>query len=154
MGYEYKCVGAPERTKRKRGAKTRSDRVAAAMQEIIAAQSTDGWEYQRTDLVPMEEKSGLFSRSHEVHRAVLVFRRPLSGATAVAAPVVTTPAAEPVAAPVAAPVPEPAPPTPAPEPTPVVEEEPIRLAADADEAPSSAAASVGSAARPAPSGLG
>lgn len=75
MTVEYKCVGAPERPKRKRGAKSRSDRVASAMQEIIEAEAVDGWEYLRTDLVPVEEKSGLFGRTHEVHRAVLVFHR-------------------------------------------------------------------------------
>ncbi len=75
MSVEYKCVGAPERAKRKRGMKTRSDRVAGAMQEIIAAEAVDGWEYLRTDLVPVEEKAGLFGRAREVHRAVLVFHR-------------------------------------------------------------------------------
>jgi hypothetical protein len=75
MAFEYKCVGAPEKAKRKRGAKTRSDRVAAAMQEIIAEEAADGWEYLRTDLIPIEERSGMFGRTHEVHRAVLVFRR-------------------------------------------------------------------------------
>jgi hypothetical protein len=77
MSYEYKCVGAPERPKRQRGVRGRSDRVALAMQEIIAGEAVDGWEYMRTDLVPVEEKAGLFSRTHEVHRAVLVFRREL-----------------------------------------------------------------------------
>ncbi len=77
MGFEYKCVGAPERPKRQRGVRGRSDRVALAMQEIIGAEAVDGWEYQRTDLVPVEEKRGIFSRAHEVHRAVLVFRREL-----------------------------------------------------------------------------
>lgn len=75
MDYEYKCVGAPEKPKRKRGAKTRSDRVAHAMQALIADEAVEGWEYLRTDLVPVEERSGLFGRTHEVHRAVLVFRR-------------------------------------------------------------------------------
>lgn len=73
--YEYKCVGAPEKAKRRRGARTRTDRVAHAMQELINGEAVDGWEYQRTDLLPVEEKSGLFSRPREAHRAVLVFRR-------------------------------------------------------------------------------
>ncbi|MEO1494513.1 MAG: DUF4177 domain-containing protein [Pseudomonadota bacterium] len=75
MAVEYKCVGAPERPKRKRGLKTRSDRVAGAMQDIIEAEAVDGWEYLRTDLVPVEEKAGLFGRPREVHRAVMVFHR-------------------------------------------------------------------------------
>jgi hypothetical protein len=74
MSFEYKCVGGPERPMRQRGT-SRSERVALAMQEIIGAEAVDGWEYLRTDLVPVEEKAGLFSRRHDVHRAVLVFRR-------------------------------------------------------------------------------
>lgn len=75
MAYQYKCVAAPERAKRQRGAKTRTERVAAAMQELINAEATDGWEYVRTDLVPIEERSSFLARVHEVHRAVLIFRR-------------------------------------------------------------------------------
>ncbi len=73
--YEYKCVGAPEKVRRAKGAKTRTDRVAIALQEVIQAEADQGWEYLRTDLVPVEEKSGMFSRPREIHRAVLVFRR-------------------------------------------------------------------------------
>jgi hypothetical protein len=79
MTFEYKCVGGPERPKRLRGS-SRSDRVAFAMQEIIDAEAVDGWEYLRTDLVPVEEKAGLFSRTQEVHRAVLIFRREIAAA--------------------------------------------------------------------------
>ena len=75
MTYEYKCVGAPEKGKRKRGAKTRSDRVANAMEQTILAEAVDGWEYLRTDLIPIEERGGMFKRPQEVHRAVMVFRR-------------------------------------------------------------------------------
>ena len=75
MTYEYKCVAAPERAKRRRGARGRTERVAAALEDVIRENAVDGWEYMRTDLVPIEEKSTWFSRAHEVHRAVLVFRR-------------------------------------------------------------------------------
>lgn len=78
MSFEYKCIGAPERPKRQRGVRGRSERVALAMQEIIAVEAVDGWEYMRTDLVPVEEKASLFSRTREVHRAVLIFRRELN----------------------------------------------------------------------------
>lgn len=73
--YEYKVVGAPERAKRARGARTRTDRVARALQDLINAEAVDGWEYQRTDLLPVEERPGFFSRPRETHRAVLIFRR-------------------------------------------------------------------------------
>lgn len=78
--YEYKVVGAPERAKRARGARTRTDRVARALQDLINAEAVEGWEYQRTDLLPVEERPGFFSRVRETHRAVLVFRRELASA--------------------------------------------------------------------------
>ena len=102
MTFEYKCVGAPERPKRLRGSHSRSDRVALAMQEIIGAEAVDGWEYLRTDMVPVEEKAGFFSRPQEVHRAVLVFRR--EAATAQPAP---APAPAPAQARIGAARPEP-----------------------------------------------
>ena len=77
MKFEYKTVGAPERAKRRRGLRSQSDRVAAAFEEILQSEAVDGWEYQRTDLLPVTERAGWFGRSHEVHRAVMVFRRPL-----------------------------------------------------------------------------
>ncbi len=79
MSFEYKCIGGPERPKRQRGVSP-SDRVALAMEEIIADEAVEGWEYLRTDLVPVDEKPGFFSRSQVVHRAVLIFRRDLAGA--------------------------------------------------------------------------
>lgn len=77
MTFEYKTVGAPEKGKRQRGARTQSDRAAAAFDEVLQDEAVDGWEYLRTDLLPVTERSGWFSRSHEVHRAVMVFRRSL-----------------------------------------------------------------------------
>ena len=77
MIFEYKTVGAPEKGKRKRGRRSQSDRVAVAFEEILQAEAVDGWEYLRTDLLPVIERSGWFGRGHEVHRAVMVFRRPL-----------------------------------------------------------------------------
>lgn len=78
MPYEYKAVGAPEKCRRRKGCKTGSDRAAAEMDEIIKAEAVNGWEYQRTDLFPVEEKSGWLGRPREVHRAILVFRRLIS----------------------------------------------------------------------------
>ncbi len=75
MDFEYKAVGGPERGKRRKGCKTAADRVAAAMQDIIRSEAADGWEYLRTDLVPIEERNGIFARKQVMHCAVLVFRR-------------------------------------------------------------------------------
>ncbi|HUS52738.1 MAG TPA: DUF4177 domain-containing protein [Thermohalobaculum sp.] len=78
MTFEYKTVGAPEKGKRQRGARTHSDRVAVAFDEVLQEEAVDGWEYQRTDLLPVTERSGWLGRGHEVHRAVMVFRRSLA----------------------------------------------------------------------------
>ncbi len=83
MQYEYKTVGAPEKGKRKRGVRNASDRVAAAFEEILEREAVDGWEYQRTDLLPVNERNGWFSRVQETHRAVMVFRRPVEDETVV-----------------------------------------------------------------------
>ena len=147
MEFEYKCVAAPEKARRRRGAKTRTDRVALAMQDILAAEAVGGWEYQRTDLIPVEEKSGMFSRAHEVHRAVMVFRRPAASSAprpAVQASPVSAPAPQPhVEQPVPAPVaPVTVEPETAPAPAPVREapvhsetDEDFRLAAEPPQTP-------------------
>ncbi|MEM9370335.1 MAG: hypothetical protein AAGA26_04165 [Pseudomonadota bacterium] len=75
VAIEYKTVGAPERGRRRKGSRTRSDKVAAAMEDILRREAVDGWEYVRTDLIPVEERSGLFGRTRDVHRAVMVFKR-------------------------------------------------------------------------------
>lgn len=78
MSFEYKTVGAPEKGKRKRGARTASDRAAAAFEEILQAEAADGWEYLRTDILPLTERRSWLGGTHEAHRAVMVFRRPLA----------------------------------------------------------------------------
>ena len=102
MTFEYKAIGAPERAKRKRGLRSQSDRVAAAFEEVLRAEAVDGWEYLRTDLLPVTERAGWFRRGHEVHRAVMVFRRPLAQAAPVESE--ATPRQAPVAPPAATPV--------------------------------------------------
>ena len=74
MGYEYKCVAAPEKAKRHRDARTKTERAALALQDLINEHAVDGWDFVRTDLVPISE-GGWLGRSQEVHRAVLIFRR-------------------------------------------------------------------------------
>lgn len=101
MKYEYKAIGAPEKGKRKRGARSASDKVAAAFEEILGKEAVDGWEYLRTDLLPVNERAGMFSRAQEMHRAVMVFRRALEQEPELrlAPAAATTPAPAPLAAP-------------------------------------------------------
>lgn len=74
--WRYKCVAAPRRPKLTREHRVPADALAAAMQAAIEAETAAGWEYLRTDLVPMEAKTGWFGPVAETHQAVLVFRRP------------------------------------------------------------------------------
>ncbi|MEM9762803.1 MAG: hypothetical protein AAF968_09865, partial [Pseudomonadota bacterium] len=114
MNYQYKLVGAPERGTRRRGTKTGSERVAAAMQEIVAQHAQEGWEYLRTDTLPVSEPRGFLGGRREVMRAVLVFRRAVRQSPAAresfagGGPAVST-EAPPLALPVRESVPEPAP---------------------------------------------
>jgi len=75
MSYEYKTVGAPEKGKRNRGARSASDRAAAAFNEVLQTEAVDGWEYLRTDILPVTERRSWLGGSQEAHRAVMVFRR-------------------------------------------------------------------------------
>lgn len=113
MRYEYKTVGAPERVRRRIGRRSRSDRLAAAMGEILNAEAQAGWEYQRTDLIPVEEPRGFWGGVQVAQRAVMVFRRPV-----------------PVSASVA---PDPAPPVRIETPAPTRAEPEVRLAAQTAE---------------------
>ncbi len=80
--YRYKCVAAPRRAKKTREHKTPADALAAAFEAAIAVEVAQGWEYLRTDLAPMEARSGLFGRVEESHQGVMVFRRPAGAAIA------------------------------------------------------------------------
>ncbi|WP_340110491.1 hypothetical protein [Pikeienuella sp. HZG-20] len=73
--YTYKTVAAPRRVRKARGVKGPDAALARAMDEIIAAEAAAGWEYLRTDALPVEEGGGFFSRATTTWRAVLVFRR-------------------------------------------------------------------------------
>jgi hypothetical protein len=74
--YEYKVVPAPERAPKVRGLKGAS-KFAHALQEIMNTLAQEGWEYQRADSLPDEEKKGLMGGRETVTRNVLVFRREL-----------------------------------------------------------------------------
>ncbi len=76
MSLEYKCIAAPEEAKR-RGCK-RSERLALNMQDIINDQAAEGWQYLRTDTVPIRERRGFFGGTDTISRSVMVFCRALA----------------------------------------------------------------------------
>ncbi|MHA7849877.1 DUF4177 domain-containing protein [Roseovarius sp.] len=75
--YEYKVIPAPARGKKAAGVKGPGPRFALALEEVMNALAAEGWDYQRSDILPSEERQGLTS-THTVYRSVLVFRRALS----------------------------------------------------------------------------
>lgn len=92
IGYEYKVIPAPAKGVKAPGIKGPEARFANAREQRMNAMAAEGWEYQRADILPSEERQGLTS-THTVYRSVLVFRRPLAEA-AVDTPDALTPAPE------------------------------------------------------------
>jgi len=74
MAFEYKVVPAPTRGKKAKGLKTRADRFAHALAEVMNELAAEGWDYLRTDTLPSEERQGLTGRT-TVFQNMLVFRR-------------------------------------------------------------------------------
>lgn len=74
--YEYKVLPAPQRGVKAKGAKSTEARFAHALMEIMNELGRDGWEYQRTDTLPCQERVGLTGRATRFQN-MLVFRRAL-----------------------------------------------------------------------------
>lgn len=72
--YEYKVVPAPKKGTKAKGVKTPEGRFAVTIEQILNEMGEEGWEYQRAELLPSEERVGL-TGSTTNWRNVLVFRR-------------------------------------------------------------------------------
>lgn len=72
--FEYKVVAAPTRGEKARGAKTSADRFGVALTNLLNTLAQDGWQYQRADTLPCEERVG-FTGKATVFQNMLVFRR-------------------------------------------------------------------------------
>lgn len=72
--FEYKVVPAPLKGVKAKGVKTAEGRFAVSVEQVLNQMAQDGWEYQRAELLPSEERSGL-TGSTTNWRNVLVFRR-------------------------------------------------------------------------------
>ncbi len=77
--FEYKVVPAPQKGTKAKGAKTAEDRFAVSIEQVLNEMGEDGWEYQRAELLPSEERAGL-TGSTVNWRNVLVFRREVAAA--------------------------------------------------------------------------
>jgi hypothetical protein len=100
LRFEYKVVPAPRKGEKARGVKTTPDRFALALSQLMNRLGQEGWEFQRADTLPCDERVGL-TGSKTTFQSLLVFRRTLPEAVE-AAP------AAPVPAPLTATPPEPA----------------------------------------------
>jgi len=72
--YEYKVVPAPTRGEKVRGIKGTQARFAHALADLMNQLGRDGWEYQRADTLPCEERQGLTRKATKFVN-LLVFRR-------------------------------------------------------------------------------
>ncbi|WP_298933145.1 DUF4177 domain-containing protein [uncultured Ruegeria sp.] len=102
--YEYKVVPAPQKGAKAKGVKTAEGRFAVSVEQLLNQMGQDGWEYQRAELLPSEERTGL-TGSTVNWRNVLVFRRVVEGdAVVIPAPGPTeTPEGVPLAQPISGP---------------------------------------------------
>ena len=72
--FEYKVVPAPTRGLKAKGVKGTPARFANALETVMNELGADGWEYQRTDTLPVEERQGLTGKTSSFQN-MLVFRR-------------------------------------------------------------------------------
>ncbi len=72
--FEYQVVPAPKKGIKAKGIRTNEERFAFAMSEILNNMASEGWEYQRAETLPAEERSGLTGKT-TVFKNMLVFRR-------------------------------------------------------------------------------
>lgn len=80
QSYEYKAVAAPTRARRFKGVKGTSAQFAMVLSELMNDMASDGWEYLRSDSLPVDEKAGLLKARVETYHTMLIFRRAKPGA--------------------------------------------------------------------------
>jgi hypothetical protein len=75
--YEYKVVPAPARAAKVKGLKTTGDRFAHVLTEALNDLGAEGWEFQRTETLPCEERKGWFGGTRVSTQIMMIFRRAL-----------------------------------------------------------------------------
>ena len=88
--FEYKVVPAPKKGLKGKGIKGAEEKFANALATVMNELGADGWEYQRSDTLPSEERSGLRGKTTTFHN-VLVFRRAIAAKAETAARKPVTP---------------------------------------------------------------
>ncbi|MFQ5623114.1 MAG: DUF4177 domain-containing protein [Paracoccaceae bacterium] len=77
--YEYKAVPAPRQAKKVKGIKGIQQRYAHILTQAINAELAGGWEYYRSESLPVESKPGFLRSAVESYHALLIFRRAKGG---------------------------------------------------------------------------
>ncbi|NNK78273.1 MAG: DUF4177 domain-containing protein [Litoreibacter sp.] len=72
--YEYRVIAAPRKGKSAKGLRSGAERFAHAIDITLNEMAEEGWEYQRAETLPAEERKGLTGKK-VVEHALLVFRR-------------------------------------------------------------------------------
>jgi len=80
--FEYKVIPTPRRPRRAKGVKGAPARFANVLTETINSEAADGWEFYKTETLPMEARPGLFRAVVESFQSVIVFRREIVEMTA------------------------------------------------------------------------
>ena len=75
--FEYKVVPAPNKGLKGKGIKGVEEKFANALASVMNEMGAKGWEYQRSDTLPSEERSGLRGKTTIFHN-MLVFRREIA----------------------------------------------------------------------------
>ena len=75
--HEYKVLPAPSKGRKGPGIKGAEARFAHALEALINEMAADGWYYQRSDMLPHEQRQGIRS-SQTTYRSVLVFCREIN----------------------------------------------------------------------------
>jgi hypothetical protein len=81
--YEYKVVPAPRKGLKGKGIKGAEERFANALMTAMNELGAEGWEYQRSDTLPCDERSGMMGKS-TTFQNMLIFRREVLVKTEVA----------------------------------------------------------------------
>ncbi|MBV1863019.1 MAG: DUF4177 domain-containing protein [Rhodobacteraceae bacterium] len=75
QSFEYKAIAAPTRARKFKGVKGTAAQFAMVLSELMNEMASDGWEYLRSDSLPVDEKAGLLKARVETYHTMLIFRR-------------------------------------------------------------------------------
>lgn len=73
--FEYKVIPAPREPKKAKGVKGVPGRFAHALTLAMNDLAAQGWEYMKSETLPMDMPKGLLGNKVEMFQTVMIFRR-------------------------------------------------------------------------------